>query len=188
MVQIIIAPADNVLARYSNQIGAIGSEKAHTAFARAINRTVDMVYTQTVRTLVKQTSAPRAVVIAAMRKKRASTSGGALEGAVVATGRHLPLKLFKPRQFKAGTKATVWGKRQMFAGTFMGPKPGAVAMALGGHVWKRAGAGRLPIEKLFGPSIPVEMVKDQSAAQFQAIAPPILARRIEHEIGRLLPK
>lgn len=186
-MKIIVSPADPVLDRFANQLGAIG-DKAPAAIGRAINRTVDMVYTQTVRSLVKQTSAPRAVVVAAMRKKYASTSGGALEGAVIATGRELSLKIFKPAQFKAGTKATVWGKRQLFPGAFMGPKPGAIGRKLRGHVFTRTSKDRFPIKKLYGPSIPKEMVKDASAAQFQSIAPPILARRVEHEIGRLLPK
>jgi hypothetical protein len=185
---IIITPGDDVLRRYSNQIGAIGEGKAQAAMGRAINRTVDMVYTQTVRVLVRQTSAPRSVVVASMRKKYASTSGGALEGMIIAKGRELPLKMFKPVQFKAGTKATVWGKRQLFKGAFMGPRPGAIALALKGHVWTRTSEARLPIKKMFGPSIPKEMVKDQSAAQFESMAPPILARRLEHEIGRMLPK
>lgn len=186
-MQVVIAPADDVLRRFQNQIGAIG-DKAPQAIGRAINRTVDQVYTLTVRTLVKQTSAPRAVVASSIRKRYASTSGGALEGALVATGRELPLKLFKPRQFKAGTKATVWGKRQLFPGAFMGPRPGTLAPRLKGHVWTRESKDRLPIKKLYGPSIPKEMVKDESAGQFQREAPFILDKRLRHEIGRLLPK
>lgn len=184
MTRIIISAGDENLRRFQNQIGSLG-DKAPPALARAINRTVDMVYTQTVRSLVKQTSAPRKIVVASLRKRKAS-AGGVLEGAVEARGKELSLKLFKPKQFKAGTKATVWGKRQMFPGAFMGPRPGVVAGALGGHVWVRTSKARTPIKKLFGPSIPKEMIKDETAAQFQAIAPPILARRVEHELGRLL--
>ena len=188
-MQTVIYPADAVLARFTNQIEGLGS-KAEPALARAVNRTVDMVYTRTVRALVKQTSAPRAVVVAATRKRYASTrgGGGAIEGAIVATGKELSLKVFKPRQFQSGVKATVWGKRQLFPGTFMGPRPGAIAPKLRGHVFARTSKARLPIKKLYGPSIPKEMVKDQSAATFQSEAPAILARRIEHELGRLLPR
>ncbi len=192
MTRISISLGDDNLRRFQNQIGALG-DKAPPALARAINRTVDMVYTQTVRSLVRQTAAPRAIVVASLRKRYASTSGGALEGAVQARGKELPLKLFKPKQFKAGTKATVWGKRQMFTGAFIyagNYKSGKLVS--GGHVFRNtrgfnSKSGRNnKIEKMFGPSIPKEMVKDETAAQFQAIAPPILARRVEHELGRLL--
>ena len=76
----------------------------------------------------------------------------------------------------------------MFPGAFMGPRPGAIAPKLRGHVFIRTSNKRLPIKKLYGPSIPKEMIKDQSAATFQAEAPAILDRRIEHELGRLLPR
>lgn len=38
-------------------------------------------------------------------------------------------------------------------GAFMGPKPGVIAMKLYGGVFMRTGKARLPIRKLFGPSV-----------------------------------
>ena len=49
----------------------------------------------------------------------------------------------------AGAEATAWNRRQVFEGTFVAK----------GEVFKRKGAGRLPLEKLYGPVIPNELSK-----------------------------
>lgn len=192
VVKIIIAPTDDIIRRYGNQIGALGEERAYAALARAVNRTVDQTKTQVIRSLVAQTSAPRSVVVSQLSTRKVdplARSGGALEGAIVATGSELPLKVFKPKQFAFGVRAKVWGRVQRFphqfiyAGTFRSGNPVAH-----GHVFVRTGASSLPIELTYGPSIPVEMVKDQTAETFQAMAAPILMRRVEHELSRLLPR
>jgi hypothetical protein len=49
----------------------------------------------------------------------------------------------------------------------------------------RRGDDRYPIRPVFGPNIAREIVKDESKAAFERMAPTIL-ERIGHEIGRML--
>jgi len=180
--------ADPVLDRYWNAIALAGAQ-ARPIIARAVNRTVDASYTQVVKALVKQTSAPRKVLTSQIRKHKAAHKGfEAVEGSLSARGRPLPLSVFRPRQFAPGVKAKVWGRRQLFRHAFGAPGgPPALVARLGGHVFVRVGRERLPIHQLYGPSIPKEMLKDESAKAFNATVADVLPRRIEHELFRIVP-
>lgn len=72
----------------------------------------------------------------------------------VKKSKRLSLKEFKPRQTKAGVSYRISKStgRNRIDGAFMGPSPKASALKLKGHVWKRKGKSRLPIQKLMGPS------------------------------------
>jgi hypothetical protein len=88
--------------------------------------------------------------------KKAAASESKSPTAVVTqkkTGR-IPLRDFGARQNKKGVsyKISKGGKRGFVAGAFQGPKPGAMKASWRGRVFKRVGAGRLPIIQLFGPS------------------------------------
>jgi hypothetical protein len=54
-MQLIISARDQVLARYGNQLAAIGEGQARTVMSRALNHEGDKGRTQVKRTLVKQT-------------------------------------------------------------------------------------------------------------------------------------
>lgn len=180
-------PTDDVLVRLSQSVERLGSGQARVAMARALNHEGRKTFALVKRTLGKQTSAPAAIIASQVRYRQPSQKGDALQAEIRATGSELPLKEFKPRQFKAGTRARVWGRLQSFPGTFMGPRPGVVAAGLRGQVWVRGGADRLPIEVVFGPSLPKEMVKDATAEAFTSSFAG-LADRVTHEVGRLLPR
>jgi len=88
--------------------------------------------------------------------KKAAASESKSPTAVVTqkkTGR-IPLRDFGARQNKKGVsyKISKGGKRGFVAGAFQGPKPGVMKASWRGRVFKRVGAGRLPIIQLFGPS------------------------------------
>lgn len=72
----------------------------------------------------------------------------------VSKSKRISLKEFKPRQTKAGVSYRISKStgRNRVDGAFMGPSPKASALKLKGHVWKRKGKARLPIQKLMGPS------------------------------------
>lgn len=187
-IAVVVDQADDILVRYGKGLAEIGAGKARVVMARAVNHTIRKANTQVKRALVRQTSAPRAVVESQVRMQLSPhNGGGAIIGVIEATGRPLSLRLFGPRQFSYGTRARVWGRSQRFPSAFMGPRPGVVAARLGGHVWARVGAKRMPIRMLFGPSLPTELVLDQSKAAFlQAAAG--LAPRVGHELARILPR
>ena len=66
----------------------------------------------------------------------------------------LPLKDFKPRQTRAGVSYRISkrGGRKTAPDAFMGPRPGVIASKLRGHVYKRRGRARKPINMLHGAS------------------------------------
>jgi len=86
--------------------------------------------------------------------------------------------------------AAPWGKRQVFAGTFMrgGLFPKRSGVVFHGHVVKRAGSDRFPIAiQKSGVIIPQEMVAGETASAFRSTASTVVVRRVEHELSRLMP-
>lgn len=68
--------------------------------------------------------------------------------------KRLSLKAFKPRQTRKGVsyKVSKSKGRKVAPSAFMGPRPGAIAIRLRGHAYKRMGRARYPIARLHGPS------------------------------------
>lgn len=186
-IQVHIDQRDNILLRFGNQLEAVGEGKARVAMARAVNYGGRRAQVQVKRALVKQTSIPRAVINREVKSRAAKHQGKtAIEFVIYARGSELPLKDFAPKQFTFGVRAKVWGRMQRFEGAFMGPRPGTVAPALGGHVFHRTSSSRLPIEKSYGPSIPKEMVLGEAKEAFQKYAASETEKRLRHELGRML--
>lgn len=155
----------------------IADDKVKLIYVRALNRTAERVFTVVKRTVAAQVGLPQKVVVArgAMRIRKAT--GGILQASVDASGGFMPLRLFAARKTKAGVTAAPWGTRRVFKHTFLVGKAG-------GNVFKRLGKGRLPIKKLWGPAVPREMVRDESAAAFHAVVGAEMPKRLAHEISR----
>lgn len=146
------------------------------AVSMAINRTIERARTDVTRALVKQTGLRFGVIRQATSLLRASPA--TLTAEIRARGGYTSLKEFGARQTKKGVSAAPWGRRQVFDHSF-------IVKRYGGHVYKREGAKRFPIRKLYGPAIPVEMVKGQSKAAFLRAVENELPKRLDHELGRL---
>ena len=146
---------------------------------RALNRTATETRTAMTRALVKQTGIKHAVVRRQLTVDNASR--GSLTAVIKAKGGFQSLKDTGARQTKKGVSAAPWGKRRVFPGTF-------IIGRYGGNVYKRTSKKRFPLHKLFGPAIPREFPKDQSKAAFDATVPAVLAKRLEHELSRLLSR
>lgn len=69
------------------------------------------------------------------------------------------------------------GQRKAVQGGFVGPNQ---------HVFKRVGAARLPIKKLFGPGIQTGFVKDRVNESMVRLTETVLPGRIESEMVREL--
>lgn len=205
-IQIDMLDRDQVLKRFSNQIAALGDERARMAMSRAINRATRTTYTAVTRALQQQTSAPRAVIRQQVGMTLSAQQGsGPLVGAIWSHGRELPLSVFNPVQFSYGVRAKVWGRVQrfehafIFKGSWKSGDP--IAQGTGGaRVFVRNGkfpfkkvGGQARVnpransfEQLFGPSLPKEMVKDASLAAFHKVAREQLEARLARELGRML--
>jgi len=188
---ITIDVRDDILRNFGNQIGALGKGEAHKALARAVNRVTKTVEGRVARAIAKQSSIKTAVIRKAIKTQQVSPNinhGQAIEGRIIATGRPIPLDDFGARQFTWGVRAKVWGRVQRFPGTFIFAGTYRSGNPVGnGHVFHRTTLDSHPIEILYGPSVPEEMVKDESAKVFQSTVAMMLPVRIAHEIGRLLP-
>lgn len=188
-----IKPSDRVLEQFGNGLGALGEGRARKVIVRAINRTGNPAVTAVRRELVKATSAPLSLVkqYVYARKAWAGDGGGAgkLEFQIIAHGRPLPLAVFRPKEFRYGVRARVWGRYQRFEGAFMrgGLWPARVDLPMGGHVFVRASAQRLPIERAYGPSLPKELLEPAIVKVFAARAAK-LGDAIAHELDRELSR
>ncbi|WP_202048111.1 phage tail protein [Agrobacterium vitis] len=190
--------------RLENAMGRLDGPQKRIVLQRAVNHTGDKALTQVSRTLAKQTGLPYGVIKKALKVRKATGTGISREtGEIVsftdasfnytitARGGDIALKYFKARETKAGVTAAPFGKRTLFAGAFMkgGRFPGRVnAPSLHGHVFRRAGKGRNPIElQNSGVVIPAEMVSGASAKVFTETVETSLPTRVMHEIGYLIP-
>jgi len=171
-MRIVVAEADTVRAQFEAACRRLGDGKARRVFSMALNKEGRKALTAHRRALVKQSSIPRSDLHAAVRFTQATRSS--LETRTTGSGRHLPLSRFGAKQFSYGVRAKVWGKAQTYPSAF-------VVRRYGNNVYKRTSAKRLPIEQLWGPAIPVEMLRDEAFDAWAAQTP-----KIAHEAQRLV--
>lgn len=164
------------LKRLENMFEAAGDQAPH-AVRRALNHVGDRTRTRVVRLLAQQTGAKSRAIRAALTVKRATYSRSYYS--IMASGSHIPLKEFGARQAKRGVSAKPWNKRRIFGGTF-------VVGQYGGNAFRRTGDKRFPIKMLWGPAIPKELVKDETAEGFMSFVGQALPDRIGHELGQIL--
>ncbi len=172
--------------KLNRAVDELGKEtKMHRAYRLAINKVGKMAFTKVKRTLAKQTGLAQGVLIAkgGIRPVRASFSN--LEFVIPASGSELSLMNFNAKQHSYGVSAKPWGKRRKFKSAFIfagSPKSGQFVG--GGHVFKRTSASSKPIEMMYGPSIPKELIKDETAKVFTTFGPK-LRREVEQTIVKI---
>lgn len=197
-MRIEVLKGDDVLDRFADRIQSVGQGKARPAFARALNRVVDSTHGRVAKLLTREMGVKRPAVGKAMRKVRASAA--TLEGKVIGAGKHFSLidsrgvKIARVKGTLGGhsvrlqrVSAGAWNVQRTYKGAFAGRgAAGAAAGAGATHIFARKGAGRFPIRKLWGPSVPREMVRDHAVAAFEKTVAEVLPTRIDHELSRLI--
>jgi hypothetical protein len=172
-----------------------GAQESTPALVRALNKTATQVRTRASREIraagynLKAADVKKALTI-----KRASS--GELVASVIAKGRPIPLIKYGARQTARGVSVQVMKGRKVIAHAFIATMPN-------GHtgVYVRTGAGHtkvvrngkaswhgLPIEELFGPSVPdglANKVVQQLLQEFVADRFPDI---LEHEHAWLAGK
>ena len=154
-----------------------GAQKT-AVLRRALNHTGDKVHTIVVRKLGEQIGAPQSVIKRYGQLRKIRASNASLVYTIRASGGPIPLKHFRAYQTRRGVSAAPWRNRKVYKSAF-------IVGSLGGHAFWRTGRKRLPIERIAGPNVPKELVKDQVAAAFEAVTTSQLPRRVEHEIRAL---
>ena len=97
-------------------------------------------------------------------------------------GGDIRLKFFNPRETAKGVTAAPWNARRLYPATFIkaGWWPKRVKNVAGGHVMRRTGKGKYPIEVVrSGLYIPNEMVTGNSAVVFYGTVDARLAPVVE---------
>jgi hypothetical protein len=190
--------------RVENAMKRLDGPEKMLVLQRAVNHTGDKARTQVARVLSKQTGLPYGVIRKALKTDRAYGSrqefvGGpvsvstdaSLSYTIRASGGDISLKYFKARETRAGVTASPFGVRRLYNQAFMkgGRFPNRVtAKGLNGHVYRRTGGGRGPLELLnSGVVIPSEMISGASAKAFTETVSTELPKRTIHEIGALVP-
>lgn len=174
------------LARVANRFALLG-DRLPLAIGRALNHTGAKARTQVVRALTKQTGLKRGVIVRALKVKKASYTAGATSAfTITSRGGDISLKFFSARETRAGVSAAPHGRRIVLARSFLkgGRFPKRVDLAMGGHVFLRAGAKRLPLVlQKSHVIIPEEMVSGATAQAFHTVVASSLQARLEHELG-----
>lgn len=155
----------------------LSAKQQSRVLLNVMNRTGDMAFTRVVKNLSAETGAPQNQVRKEVSKYPArSLATGYI---IKAQGGFWSLKRFRPSKGKKGVSASPWRVRRQFKSTFFGP---------GGHVFKRTTAQRLPIEKLWGPAIPRELVRGKSEDIVRDVAGRVIVPRMLHETDRAIAR
>lgn len=181
-MQIDIRIDADQLRRAMAQLEYKGVQKATT---RALNKAALNVRTEAVKEVRQRRALPAGTVRDAFRIKRASAVYQ--EAAVIASGRPIALREYGARTTRKGVTVKVMrsGGRKMVA------HKGNKAFQLkrfGDHVYARQGATRLPIKKLFGPSIPTALTSAAVMSSLERVGSAAVAKRLTEELNYELGK
>ncbi len=169
---------DAAVARYADRIAAVPA-RARGAMAEGLNEGGDLERTQVRRALRQQTGVTKAGTITKHTgTKRASV--GNLEYTITGLGKGLPIKEF-PVSAGVGAPVTArpWRVAHRFERSFQTSAKGLLRA--------RRGSSRFPIRALYGPSVAKEIVKDETAEEFNANAGHRVERAVIKRLGRMLP-
>lgn len=151
---------------------------ARQAISRGLNKTAANVRVAASTEIRKRRVLSAKIVRDAIAIRKASHQR--LVASLVVTGRPIPLRDYKARQTKKGVTTQVSpGKRKLIS--HRGNRA-FIVQKLSGHVFAREGKARLPIKKLFGPSLPSTFVQVEVRAAWTATAREVLPKRITEEM------
>ena len=165
-MRIVFLDANDVRIRFEAACHRLGEGDARRAFSMALNKEGRKSFTQMRRALSVQSSIPRGAVDASMRFKGSTRS--TMSTTTSGSGRHLPLSFFGAKQFSYGVRAKIWGRAQTYRSAF-------VVKRFGNSVFKRTSKARFPIEQLWGPAVPTEMLRDEALAAWRDQHPRVLS-------------
>lgn len=118
MLQVTVVGSGMALMEEATQI--LGTQhRAKRAFARAINRTGDVVRNEASRSLAKQTGLPVSTGKRAYRRDGERATPATLVYIVNGSGGPVSLKYFKPRETRKGVSAAPRNQRQIFPSSFL---------------------------------------------------------------------
>lgn len=162
------------------------SNKAPNAIANALNRAATNIRSNISKEVRKEYIIKASDVKATLSKNKASR--GDLSVVVRSTGSVIPLDRFKvsPKTVNPKRKAPI--KAAVKKGGMKEILRAFVADIHGIKVFQRKGKPRLPIRRLFGPSVPQMLGNETVRDQIEKEGHETFHRRLDHEINRILEK
>lgn len=165
-------------------IGEIPRGPARRAIVRGLNKVAGNVRTSASTAIRQRRALSAKVVREAMAIRKATNQN--LVSSLVVTGRPIPLKEYGANQTKRGVTVKVSpGKRTLVSHA---GNRAFIIDKIGGHVFARQGKSRLPVKKLFGPSLPSTFVQEQVRRAWTATANDAMPKRLAEEMRFELSK
>jgi len=159
-------------------LDALPERLAVRAGVRALNKVAANVRTAASAGIRRRRALTASTVRQALAITRASKSRQF--ATITVRGAPIPLRDYAARQGTRGVTVLVTpGKRKLVA---LGANKAFVLDRFGGHVFARTGAARLPIKKLFGPSLPSTFMHDEVRLAWEAVARDAMLKRFLEEV------
>lgn len=155
------------------------------AISRALNRSINTARSDLVRGVREEYTVRAAPVRNSIRLKNSTPQR--LEAEISSSGEPLPLNYFKVQPNTPNPRRKTPIRVSVRKGSAK-PIGRAFVARVGGtnKVWERVGKARLPIRRLFGPSIPQMVGNDKVIGSVADKARISMDKRLNHEIGRLI--
>ncbi|WP_445506703.1 phage tail protein [Niallia sp. 03190] len=182
----VTVDVDNrLLDEVRNRLGDI-SNKAPQAITSALNRAVTNVAANVSKETRKEYLIKAADIKATLSKTRASRS--TMSAIVSSRSGAIPIDRFKvsPRTVQPKRKKPI--KIAVKKGNLRESLGAFVSDINGIKVFKREGKKRLPIDRLFGPSVPQMIGNEEIRTKINQEGLDTFNRRLDHEINRLLDR
>jgi hypothetical protein len=172
------------LEEVKRSLNDLQQRKVPNAAARALNKTIGNVRTQASKSIREERALSAKVVRDALTVQKATKAK--LVASLTASGRPIPLREYQARAGKRGVTVKVSpGGRKLVE--HAGNKAFALAK-FGGHIYARTGKERLPIKKLYGPSIPATFLKEKVMSAMDKVGgenwPKRFAEELRFELSR----
>ncbi|WP_121614788.1 phage tail protein [Virgibacillus halodenitrificans] len=156
------------------------------AISKAINRAVTNINSNVKKEIRNEYNIKAGDISPTLTKTRATRS--ALKGRVHSSGQPIPLDRFKisPKTINPRRKSPIKiAVKKSGVKAVMGA---FIADINGKKVFQRTRNTRLPIKRLFGPSVPQMLGNEEVHEEIEKQGQETLEKRLDHEINRILEK
>lgn len=166
----------------ARQLGDLGRDKPKVV-ARALNRAIAAVQTRAVRAIADDLGVVQREVRKTMSVRKAVASQALQEASITSTGKRIPLLAFRARGPEPSRGKGAGVTYRLPTGRGRAPHAFLATMKTGhrGVFQRKAGATRLPIVELRGPSVP-RVFKKHLDATLETEAAALFEKNVLHEI------
>lgn len=182
-MRVVVDLDRKMLEDIERRLGSL-SRKAPNVLSIAINRAVTNVNSNVKKEVRKEYNISAADIQKTLKVSKATRAS--LRGEVKSTGSPIGLDKFKisPKTVNPRRKSPI--KVGVKKGDLKKLLHAFVADVNGTKVFEREGKSRLPIKRLFGPSVPQMIDNDDIRAKIELEGQKTFLTRTEHEINRIL--